>query len=425
MSITSHLSTQLFKSVLVIYFAITSIITLIHFGIEYNYTKSYIRDELKVVAKTFEPALQTSLWELNHEQVEAISDGLMNMPMIYGVTILGENSEVILSKIAPELSEEELIEEDISYTFQIHQDFDGKDVFLAIVTIYSDDHAVFNRVKVGFTIILLNAIIKSTALVILFIIAFRKYLERPLIKLTTNVATLDWKSRKHRNIDIEFQEENELYVLQKKFNELLMKISSEEDKRFNLVKSINTKLEHDVKERTRELEELNKRLQKLATTDLLTQLNNRVVLDEALQKRCEVFSRHKKVFSLIMLDIDFFKEVNDKYGHQVGDHVLQEVAAVLKKSTRSIDTVGRWGGEEFLIICDETILDGAFVLAENIRNAIEKHDFGEVMHQTISLGVAQMEIGLNVDQLIKKADDALYEAKKSGRNRTIKSALIN
>lgn len=425
MSITSHLSTQLFKSVLVIYFAITSIITLIHFGIEYNYTKSYIRDELKVVAKTFEPALQTSLWELNHEQVEAISDGLMNMPMIYGVTILGENSEVILSKIAPELSQEELIEEDISYTFQIHQDFDGKDVFLAIVTIYSDDHAVFNRVKVGFTIILLNAIIKSTALVILFIIAFRKYLERPLIKLTTNVATLDWKSRKHRNIDIEFQEENELYVLQKKFNELLMKISSEEDKRFNLVKSINTKLEHDVKERTRELEELNKRLQKLATTDLLTQLNNRVVLDEALQKRCEVFSRHKKVFSLIMLDIDFFKEVNDKYGHQVGDHVLQEVAAVLKKSTRSIDTVGRWGGEEFLIICDETILDGAFVLAENIRNAIEKHDFGEVMHQTISLGVAQMEIGLNVDQLIKKADDALYEAKKSGRNRTIKSALIN
>ncbi|WP_455757685.1 GGDEF domain-containing protein [Sulfurimonas sp.] len=416
-----YLSKQLLKSVLVIYFLITLVVTLIHFLVEYSYTKSNIKNELKSVAKTFEPALNTALWDLNTEQLESISEGMVNMPLVYGLVITDPNNKNIIKKIDPSLSKNEMDDDELSYRFSIHQKFNNNNIYLANIVIYSDDLAIVNRIKVGFSMILINAIIKSTALIILFMIAFRNHLERPLQSLTQKISELQWENKTDRSIHIDFINKNELSVLQSKFNQLLSRISTEEDKRLELIKKQNIQLEYDVKNRTVELQKANEKLKILATTDVLTQLNNRSKIDEELVKQHDNFNRNKRVFSIIILDIDYFKNVNDTYGHQIGDYVLKTISMILKENTRSIDMVGRWGGEEFLIVCTETYIDGAYAMAENLRTSIEAYKFEYIEHITISLGISQIKEDMSIFELIKKTDKALYQAKDEGRNRSIKA----
>lgn len=162
-----------------------------------------------------------------------------------------------------------------------------------------------------------------------------------------------------------------------------------------------------------------KELEKLATIDKLTGIYNRRRIDEFLQIEMEVAKRHSQGLSLILVDIDHFKSVNDTYGHQTGDMVLSETTKTVSQNLRKSDIFGRWGGEEFVIICPQTNKNEAFVLAEKLRTAIEKHKFEEVGHKTICLGVAELEHNDNEKTLIEKADKALYEAKNGGRNKTV------
>ncbi len=121
----------------------------------------------------------------------------------------------------------------------------------------------------------------------------------------------------------------------------------------------------------------------------------------------------------MMLDIDHFKDVNDTYGHQIGDSVLIEFANILKKHSRKTDIVGRWGGEEFIIICLDTNIQGATNLAENLRASIEEFEFSIINHKTVSIGVSEVKDTDNIKTLIKRVDDYLYKAKESGRNKVI------
>lgn len=117
-----------------------------------------------------------------------------------------------------------------------------------------------------------------------------------------------------------------------------------------------------------------------------------------------------------MLDIDHFKAVNDTYGHNTGDMVLQEFAKILQSTCRETDTVGRWGGEEFLIICPDTDRRAALTLAETIRANIEANDFPGVEQVTASLGVGLCQPDDNIDTVMERTDAALYQAKANGRN---------
>lgn len=164
-------------------------------------------------------------------------------------------------------------------------------------------------------------------------------------------------------------------------------------------------------------------LQKASFTDTLTKLMNRVKIDEILEMYAKSFKRYKNIYSVILLDIDDFKLVNDTYGHLVGDDVLKHTARILKENTRDIDILGRWGGEEFLIISKETDLNGASELAEKIRKSVESSKFEKIIHLTVSIGVAQIEEDESTDELLKRADDALYKAKEGGKNRMIASSL--
>jgi diguanylate cyclase (GGDEF)-like protein/PAS domain S-box-containing protein len=162
-----------------------------------------------------------------------------------------------------------------------------------------------------------------------------------------------------------------------------------------------------------------KELEKFATIDKLTDIYNRRRIDEFLQIEMEVAKRHSQPLSLILVDIDHFKLVNDTYGHQVGDLVLSQTTKIISQNLRKSDIFGRWGGEEFLVICPQTNKNEAFVLAEKLRNAIETHEFEKIGHKTICLGISELEHDDNEKTLVEKVDKALYEAKNGGRNKTV------
>lgn len=160
-------------------------------------------------------------------------------------------------------------------------------------------------------------------------------------------------------------------------------------------------------------------LERLASIDKLTGAYNRRMIDEFMKQELESHKRDSKNFSLIMADIDHFKSVNDTYGHQVGDAVLREVGQIISSAIRKSDIFGRYGGEEFIIICPKTSSEQALILAEKIRQEIENFDFTEVGHKTISLGISSLIDNDEVEDMIKRADDALYKAKNDGRNKTV------
>lgn len=164
-----------------------------------------------------------------------------------------------------------------------------------------------------------------------------------------------------------------------------------------------------IEERTRELE-------KLSVTDQLTKLYNRRKIDDILATEVEQARRYKNSFSLILIDIDHFKKINDRYGHLVGDRVLQALSRLFSSSIRKTDMVGRWGGEEFLIISMENDPQKVLIFVEKLRALVDEHHFKTVGNITCSFGVSHFSKGDSIDSLLQRADVALYEAKKAGRN---------
>ena len=163
------------------------------------------------------------------------------------------------------------------------------------------------------------------------------------------------------------------------------------------------------------------RLETMATTDSLTSLYNRHAFDIIMDKVLKSYDRRSLPLSVIIFDVDKFKDVNDTFGHTWGDAVLKHVAALAKRTVRSSDIIFRWGGEEFLILLEDCPIDKAYDIAEKLRRAVidnpTRHGVSD-MAVTISLGVAQYRGGEDEDTVLRRADRALYRAKETGRNRT-------
>lgn len=174
----------------------------------------------------------------------------------------------------------------------------------------------------------------------------------------------------------------------------------------------NRSLEEKVKERTLQLE-----IQ--ANTDAVTGVASRFAIMEALSTSVQTFERYHRSFSILMVDVDHFKEVNDSHGHQAGDEVLAELAKCISSNIRSVDIVGRYGGEEFLVVLPETPEEAATELAERIRLAVESLLLPFDISITCSVGVSGIVKGISGDGLISRADHALYSAKRAGRNKVI------
>jgi two-component system, cell cycle response regulator len=161
---------------------------------------------------------------------------------------------------------------------------------------------------------------------------------------------------------------------------------------------------------------------RMTIIDGLTQIHNKRYLIEALDRDVLRARRHGRELSILMFDIDHFKNVNDRYGHLAGDYVLRELARVVSERIRREEVFARYGGEEFALILPETSLEGARQLAESLRQRVESHDFvfqGEKIPVTMSMGAAALLADMSGHDVITAADAKLYQAKRSGRNRVV------
>ena len=169
-----------------------------------------------------------------------------------------------------------------------------------------------------------------------------------------------------------------------------------------------------------------KKVEALAITDGLTGLYTRAYFIERLQEEIERAKTNSIPITVAMIDIDYFKKVNDTYGHLAGDTFLKQLSNILRRRFRAVDVLSRYGGEEFAVLMYHTTINESYKILEEVRKMVEEEKFFmpiESYHpiqikKTISIGIAELKDELNPDEIIKKADDALYTAKKNGRNQT-------
>ena len=161
---------------------------------------------------------------------------------------------------------------------------------------------------------------------------------------------------------------------------------------------------------------LNNEIRSLSEIDHLTQMYNRRKITELFDREITRYKRYKYPLSIILIDIDYFKEINDQFGHNQGDITLKEIASIIKNEARETDYVGRWGGEEFLIVCPQTDINGVRTLAEKLCNSISENSFTGVGHKTASFGITTCTNNSSFESMINHADKALYTAKSAGRN---------
>lgn len=276
------------------------------------------------------------------------------------------------------------------------------EIYKYLITIVSVDEVMHQYSKY------FNLMIIFTILLFIFLLPliwyFASVIVRPVLKLKLESNKV--KNRKYEELE--------------KINSRVFEIQELSNAMLEMGESIyeyQYKLEQKVKERTKELKEKNLELHRLSITDKLTNIYNRIKLDEVMIEQLNLAERYNEKFSIMIIDIDYFKQVNDTYGHQVGDTTLIEISKILQENIRNTDTVGRWGGEEFIIICPHTDLEGIKQLANQIREKIEKHNFPVIKNKTASFGVSVYKDNDNAEKLINRADEALYKAKENGRNK--------
>ncbi|MCD4714023.1 MAG: diguanylate cyclase [Clostridiales bacterium] len=252
----------------------------------------------------------------------------------------------------------------------------------------------------------------SLILLIVVLFLFVRWISKPLGRIASEIDVL---SKGNFGQQITVQRTDAIGKLIHSFNDMSTTLSTMVQtihQKNEELASLNKNLEHKVRERTLELEQM-------ATTDLLTNLINRRELLRLFEHEMSVYKRYKNNLSVAILDIDHFKKVNDTYGHLEGDNVLIGVAQTLKACVRESDIVGRYGGEEFLIIMPQTATEDAHGIIERCRTSVEDLITGESeIKVTISAGIAAVKDD-SVESTIVLADDNLYKAKLSGRNRIV------
>ena len=415
----NNLSRQLLRVIFSIYLAVTLLVTGVQFFAEYVKTKESILNELEQLARTVSAPVSTSLWQYNEKQVEALSSGLLEMPIVEGIDIVNQHAETILSKKSYDILSTPLSIFSASYDLVWFKN--EKETKLGSLTLYSSSSIVFDRILFNFILIFIASVINISILFFSFVWAFDKFLSVPLTELISQVDDIRMDRKTGRRISLPVVENNELKQLQDHMNMMFSDIENHQKKLLEDEKEKRNWLEDAVAKRTEELLVANENLKYLAAKDYLTGILNRRSFYDYSHPLL-ISSQHKQSpASFILMDIDHFKIINDTHGHFVGDKVLVHFSQMAGELLRKPDLFGRIGGEEFAILLPDTEADEAFRIADEIRKAVGTSVLdvdGKSITYTISLGVASSEPGdVSVDELFKRADVKLYEAKNKGRDR--------
>ncbi len=409
------LSWQLLKEVLSVYFIITIFITLAQMGIQFSHTRQMIQSELISIEKTFQPAIASALWELNTEQLEALQQGIIKLPVIARLSITSARGEKWEKKSStPPLGTM------IAHQFQVFYQFSGQNIYLADVSFETSDSAVLERLKLGYQMVFISALIKSILLTTLFFWVFHRRLGKPLSTLTQAVAAINLDHLQPQKIDLHQHQNNELTELEKAYNLMLDRLDAERLSYFSELQKVNHHLEQQVKDRTEELLRANLRLEALAHTDTLTGLANRRRFTDQAELAIAEARSSQQPLSMLMLDLDHFKHINDTYGHSLGDAVLCNFARVVSGLLDGKQLLARLGGEEFSILLPGTPLKIAEKIATQILHAVQVQKIDgsfEPITYTVSIGATVLYPAQDkYETLMKRADEALYRAKTLGRN---------
>ena len=259
-------------------------------------------------------------------------------------------------------------------------------------------------------VLIVAVLILVAALVLVYLIA--RIISQPIEQLTQMAADID-----HIDHSNPFVINTNVYEFTQLAQSLSQMIRTIQAQQLSLLE-LNVSLEKKVNKRTAALNKVNAELLSLSRHDALTGVHNRLALDEVLKHDFLQFKRSALSYTIILLDVDFFKLVNDQYGHTVGDEVLKMIASTLDSCMRETDFVARYGGEEFLIILPHTHKQ-SFILAEKLRHAISSLEFPFAQKLTVSIGVSIVNIADKApEDAVRRADKALYIAKENGRNQS-------
>jgi len=417
-AIRRHVATKIFLLLLSGYIFVTIILASLYLINRYYKIKQEGFDSQQMLLIALGPSLGQVTFDGDFDQLESLVRGIIESPSIAGIVYSDiTNTMKVKLGTVPDynlVDHQNNITKTGSYNinkFQINTFFGlsgsitHNNIIVGNIIISSSQTIIFEKLKSAILIIILGTLVQAFLFWIFFRWVSMVYLHNRLADIIDGLNSLEPVTGKFTPLKIDTKEEDEIWAIKKSFNSMAEKLQISHNK----LQAYNKELEEKVRERTSKLE-------KISITDRLTGLYNRHKTDSVLENEFKRSERFGSSFSLLLLDIDNFKSVNDIYGHQAGDKVLVEIANLLLDSIRTIDIVGRWGGEEFLIIAPQTESKGALSIAESIRLKIEKHSFSKIGSITVSLGISTYKQGDTIDDLMSRADSALYIAKAEGKN---------
>jgi diguanylate cyclase (GGDEF)-like protein len=382
------------------------IATSIQLFFDYRRDLSELEQGMHYIEQNQLPGLSDAAWNFNIPSMQLQLEGIGRSPWVAGVSLRygpRQAAELTTGQIATDSHH--------LYTYELHRN----DAVVGKIYIYPNLDVLYRRTIDRFVVVLSTQIGKSLITTISIFLLMTWLITRPLTQMAAFAQAFQpgQNFRPFRLRRRETSSPDELTVLVDALNDAYQRIQKAHEFEVQHAEILS----REVAERTRELSAAHQELARLSVTDKLTGILNRLGLDETLQSAITTAKKEQRALSLIITDIDHFKQVNDQHGHLTGDQLLQEFARILQQTIPATAVLGRWGGEEFLIICPDSNPEQTRLLAEQLRTAVENHIFPVVGHKTSSFGVASLSESDSSNDLLRHADNALYEAKRGGRNR--------
>ncbi len=414
-AIGRSLASRLLRVIFGCYFVVAVVVTAGQMFTEYWSAHRRLETDIQAMQRTFSRGLADALWSFNAGVMHGILHGIAEMPVVLNVEVRDEHGQVLdsVESTTNRTRDLPIVDQPLERRFDlVYADENGQPHPVGSWIVRSNDGIAVDQVKDTLVVILVNSIVKTLALWGIFSVVVRRMVGRPLGQISDFMMQLDADNLGSRPLRLKARESGELRLLAHVFNTMAAKLRLAFDHNAALMRdleSTNLTLQARVEERTRDLA-------RLARIDQLTGVSNRRDLDERLDGELMRLGDTAKL-SVILCDIDHFKDINDQHGHAAGDAVLVAFARLLRCEVRTEDTLGRWGGEEFMILCPGLGIEGGRALAEAMRRRVAETRMPAVGARTCSFGVAELQKGERAETLLIRADRALYAAKRNGRNR--------